>query len=58
MLESKHAGYRSRDHYPAESVPELSESTLERIIRVILVFCFAGVLGLELWLLISAIGSG
>ncbi len=58
MLESKHAGYGSTERYP-EGVPaELGEAALERILRVFLAVCFLGVLGLELWLLISALGTG
>jgi hypothetical protein len=58
MLESKHVGYSSAERYAEDSTPEFEMAGFERIIRVLLVICFFGVLGLEFWLLIAALGSG
>lgn len=58
MLEPQHAGYRSQEHYKSESTAEFKVDALERIVRVILVICFMGVLSLEIWLLVSTLGSG
>lgn len=55
MLESKHAGYGTTECYPDGTQAELRKDLLERIIRAFLAICFIGVLGLELWLLISAL---
>jgi hypothetical protein len=58
MLDLKHAGYRPPEGYPGGQTAEFRADPLERIIRMILVICFLGVLGLELWLLVSALGVG
>ncbi|MGD2162709.1 MAG: hypothetical protein PVI81_05950 [Anaerolineales bacterium] len=58
MLESKHAGYSSAERYAESSPTKIKTDGFERIIRLILVICFFGVLGLEFWLLISALGNG
>lgn len=58
MLDFKHAGYRPHKSYPSGRTAELRADPLERIIRTILVICFLGVLGIELWLLVSALGIG
>lgn len=59
MLEPKHAGFGSKHGYSRTSgATRYYPDLLERIIRSFLVVCFLGVLGLEIWLLISAFGSG
>lgn len=58
MFEQRHAGYRSREHKVVERVAQLDHNAMERTIRLILAICFMGVLGLEFWLLVSALGSG
>jgi hypothetical protein len=57
MLESKHVGYSSPERYSESGTDPIKADLLERVIRFVLVICFMGVLGLEFWLLISALGS-
>lgn len=58
MLESKRAGYRTPERCSNEGPPGLSVDTFAGVIRVILAICFLAVLGLEIWLLVSALGGG
>ena len=58
MLESQPSAYRSPEPYTQSSIDETRMDTLERVIRSVLLICFLSVLGLELWLLVSALGSG
>jgi hypothetical protein len=58
MLESERAGYGPSKHHLERKGVGVGVDSFERVIRTILVICFMGVLGLELWLLISAFGSG
>jgi hypothetical protein len=58
MLESQPSAYRSPEPYTQDSIDETRMDSLERVIRSILLICFLSVLGLELWLLVSALGSG
>lgn len=58
MLESRHSTYRSPERYSRDSLKGAKMDPLERVIRSILLVCFLSVLGLELWLLVSALGGG
>lgn len=58
MLEPGHAGYSTSEHRLESRAVEFSADRLERIFRLVLAVCFMGVLGLEFWLLISALGIG
>ncbi len=58
MLDLKHAGYGSAERYQDDATRALRTEALERIVRLMLAICFMGVLGLELWLLISAFAAG